>query len=46
MEKEYDTMLEDEEFQIIEEIDLPKQELLIDTVLEDVFHVEKELNFD
>ena len=46
MDKGYDTMLEDEEFQIVEKFDLPKKESLVDPVYNDIFYEEEELNFD
>ena len=46
MEKEYVTILQDEEFQIVGKYDLTKNELFVDPVSDDIFYEEEELNFD
>ena len=46
MEKEFDTTLDSEEFQLVEKFDLPKKELLADPIFEDILHEEEELDFD
>lgn len=46
MEKEYITMLEDEELQKAGKFNLTKNELFVDPVSDDIFYEEEELNFD
>lgn len=46
MDEDFDTIFEEEEFQIVEKLNLPKKESLAEFILDDIFNEEEELNFD
>lgn len=46
MDEDFDTIFEEEEFYIVEKLNLPKKELLAEFIQDDIFNEEEDLNFD